>query len=107
MYTRSFPQNGTLPPEDYRGTALGDVHNDCEETKDEAVSAQPKGGVLGGLFDKLPFLSGGVRLPFFEGGSFKLGVEELLIIATAALLFFSEGGDKECAIILILLLFVG
>ena len=35
-----------------------------------------------------------------------IGTEEILIIATAAFLFFSKGGDRECALILLLLLFI-
>ena len=37
----------------------------------------------------------------------KIGTEEILIIATAAFLFFAKEGDKECAIMLLLLLFLG
>lgn len=73
-----------------------------------AVSAGAKEG--GGIFANIPFLSG-----LFEGGKFpflssvkppKFGLEEILIIGAALLMFFSKNGDKECAVILILLLFV-
>ena len=36
----------------------------------------------------------------------KIGSEEILIAATALFLLFSKSGDKECAIMLIFLLFV-
>ncbi len=71
------------------------------ETKDESVGAfSLLGGSLGNLF-------GGVRLPFLSSIKIpKIGTEEILILAVAAYLLFSKDGDKECAIILLLLLFV-
>ena len=71
------------------------------EEKDESVGAfslfgSSFGNVFGGL--KLPFL-GSLKMP-------KIGTEEILILIAAAYLLFSKDGDKECAIILILLLFV-
>ena len=71
------------------------------EEKEESVGAFSfLGGSLGGLFNgaKLPFL-GSLKMP-------KIGTEEILILAAAAYLLFSKDGDRECAIILILLLFV-
>ena len=76
---------------------------DSEEEKSEETSAgifsflkgHPFGGFIG---DKLSFL------PRLE--NFKLGTEELLIGAIALFLLFSRDGDKECAIILLLALFV-
>lgn len=52
---------------------------------------------------------------FFSKGSLnsikdsfkKIGTEELLILALAAFLFFSRDGDRECALMLLALLFVG
>ena len=68
-----------------------------EEPRTESVGAfSSLGGVLGGF--KLPFF-GEIKMP-------KIGTEEILILIAAAYLFFSKDGDKECAIILILLLFV-
>ena len=40
--------------------------------------------------------------PFHDG----IGIEELLILGIAAFLLFSSSGDKECAIMLLALLFV-
>ena len=71
------------------------------EGKEESVGAFSfLGGSLGNLFNgvKLPFL-GSLKMP-------KIGTEEILILVAAAYLLFSKDGDKECAVILILLLFV-
>ncbi len=71
-----------------------------EEKESESVFSLFGKGSLGNVFGgiKLPFI-GSIKMP-------KIGTEELLILAAAAYLFFSKDGDKECAIILILLLFV-
>ncbi len=111
MYSRTFLKNDEmLPvPEGYGGTALtGDVHTENEEAEEEVkeVSASPREG---GIFSRiLPYLGG-----FFKKdggcsplGDFRIGREEILIIATAAFLFFSEDGDRECAILLLILLFI-
>ena len=124
MYSRSFynEKDGNLnPPENYDGNAFkdrgGELSGGGEPTGEKAVEAsgtitekeeKAKGGIsslfsssiFSGLFPsgKIPFLSS-LSLP-------KIGTEEILIIAAAAYLFFSKDGDKECAIMLILLLFV-
>ena len=36
----------------------------------------------------------------------KIGAEEILLLTLAAFLFFSKHGDKECAAILLLLIFI-
>ena len=36
----------------------------------------------------------------------KIGTEEILIIGLAIFLFLSRDGDKECAVLLLLLLFI-
>jgi len=46
------------------------------------------------------------NLPFIKNGKFDIGTEEILIVAVALFLLFSKSGDKECAIMLLLLLFV-
>ena len=74
---------------------------DKGEKKEESVGAFSfLGTPLGSLFGsvKLPFL-GSLKMP-------KIGTEEILILVAAAYLFFSKDGDKECALILILILFV-
>ena len=124
MYTRSYPdkEGGIYIPESYGGTALReserDLHNEPQtpanqegeeknETIDTPVFSLKEDGLLRGVLKKLPFVS--VFGDLFENGKFglqSLGTEEILIIAAAAFLFFSKEGDKECAIMLILLLFI-
>lgn len=124
MYSRSFyPTEGSSPPENYSGTAFSEpaplfdpplpdsspdepalsnsVTENFEEGKEKSEPA--------GLFN-IPLLSGLLRGSGL-GGTFsdlfsKIGIEEILIIAVAAFLFFSKDGDTECAILLLLLLFV-
>lgn len=114
MYSRSYydEAGGAVNlPENYVGTAFSDTlppEPRGEEYKSESESAQcvaaNAGGnepsILTGLFGgiKSPLL-GNLRLP-------EIGLEEILIIATAAFLFFSKDGDRECAIMLLLLLLV-
>ncbi len=135
MYTRSYTEenSGILIPESYGGTALRDSgfseSEDVEEKMSEYqepiqrestppredsdsvhTSGVPKSegdSVLGSLFSKLPI--GNIFGNIFGNGKFSLqniGIEEILILATAAFLFFSKEGDKECAIMLMLLLFI-
>ncbi len=115
MYTRNFgngEDEGIMIPEKYSGIAFGESREGGIEEeklqKSESVmcekDAVKKESLLHGFgkyFPKGIFDS----LPFFKGG-FKLGTEEILIIAVAAFLFFSKDGDKECALILLMLLFI-
>ena len=130
MYTRSYndERSEIVIPESYGGTSLFDAKisddsqktqniqaaepekNPWEKSEDVHTSATPKEH----SYDKdESFLS---KLPFsdflsniFKKDKFSLqniGKEEILIIATAAFLFFSKDGDRECAIMLLLLLFL-
>ena len=126
MYTRSYPEkeSGIYIPESYGGTALRDRadkecnakeqyeeqsttrEESCNTPAEDSESIQTSGGIYG-LFNKLPITSLFGNL--FSNEKFSLqriGTEEILIIAAAAFLFFSKEGDKECAIMLILLLFI-
>lgn len=115
MYSRSYypDSNERLSiPENYDGTALieSTQHNSEEltvdsanisDTAEESVSAAQNLGkipILSSLFANSG-LNFGLKMP-------KIGVEEILIIATAAFLFFSKDGDRECAIMLALLLLI-
>ena len=116
MYSRTYPDENTptFIPESYGGTALGrnesDYIEDKEEIKEEVYEETSAKGKDGGFlsFGSLPSFLTNI-FPSLRGGKlFKnFGTEELLIIGAALLLFFSKEGDKECAILLILLLFVG
>ena len=111
MYSRSYNDStGALSiPPGYSGTAISEcADTPAPDTDTEAVNTSA--GVLGdmGVFSRIfPFLKSKIPLSgsgIFEG--FTLGKEEILIIATALFLFFSEDGDRECAILLLILLFV-
>ena len=111
MYQRTYPEGYSIP-ENYSGIALDEcassptqtvdeVHSDpcpvCEETPC-SVGAKKRSPLLEkalSLWGRLPF-----HPPRFEG-------EDLLILGIAALLFFSKDGDKECALLLLILLFIG
>ena len=125
MYTRTYNDDigEIIIPERYGGTSFGhteekkedgmrqesngknpwennDIHTPSAQNNEEAEEAsatpisQPLTAIFSGLF-KGDFLS-----------LKKIGKEELIIIATATFLLFSKEGDKECAIMLILLLFL-
>ena len=85
---------------------------EADESHDTEASARPEkenSGTLSSVFKRLPFSNlfpaklGGI----FKGGGFKIGGEELLIIALSLFLLFSKDGDKECALMLLGLLFIG
>ena len=123
MYTRSYNDaiGDIIIPDKYGGTsfvqsgsaeerieAREPTHNPWEtrevptaqdeECKTAETSDTPTRGGLGSVFSGL-FKSEIFTMP-------KIGREELLIIATAAFLLFSKEGDKECAIMLLLLIFI-
>ena len=131
MYTRPYNDagHGIVIPESYGGTLLRENDrlvekeeitgseaedssgkNPWEEDKkeDKDVHKSEETVETFSFLSKLPF--GNLLQKFGLNGNFglhKLGKEEILIIATAAFLFFSKDGDKECAIMLLLLLFLG
>lgn len=124
-YSRSFYNDQTEKislPKNYDGTAFSESPDITESHPNEEASEPhnldlpasanlTEGGVssaslignipfLSGLFNKEGILGGlGLKMP-------RIGNEEILILATAAFLFFSKGGDRECALILLLLLFI-
>ena len=118
MYSRSdYADEATRVslPENYDGTAFMErVPEEITEVafiepeKEKIVEASSQNDGLVGGFGKIPILSS----LFGQGtglGSLKMpsiGVEEILILATAAFLFFSKDGDKESALILLLLLLI-
>lgn len=111
MYSRSYDsteEREVSIPLHYDGVAFGDVSTAAEEDRaeDEDVKASAPPAERGfGL--NLPFLKGilspaalgGVRMP-------KIGKEEIILLTAAAFLFFTNSGDKECAIMLLLLVFL-
>lgn len=115
MYSRSYyadDASRVALPENYDGTAFMEREPEeveevafVEQAEEKAVEASRHNDGFSGGPLKIPLLSGlfgtdgGLKLP-------TIGVEEILILATAAFLFFSKDGDKESAIILLLLLLI-
>ena len=119
MYQRTYADGYTVP-ENYRGIAVEEprdfesenappeiqaVHSEpfyececeCEASCEPSKKRRslPFLDKMEGFLHKLPF-----HLPRFEG-------EDFLLIGAALLLLFSKSGDKECALILLALLFIG
>lgn len=107
MYSRSYYPEDTHPslPDGYDGVAfserIDDVIADPPQVEhNEAVPTSGGTSILSGLFGKGSLFGiEGLKMP-------KIGTEEILIIATAAFLLFSKNGDRECALILLFLLFI-
>ena len=127
MYTRSyFPEEERINvPDNYDGSAFGGEGMDTGLTNVQPSVAEPKvsprdvptfaeeavaseevheekaesAGTFGSI---LPSGLGNL----FKFDKLKIGSEEILLIGIALFLLFSKDGDKECAIMLILLLFV-
>ena len=124
MYTRSYfneTDQAPRPPENYDGNAFKEEAPRQTEEKTEGKTAEVNAGAqvsenskargaspLGGLFTAgISSLFGGRGIPILSSLSLpKIGTEEIILIAAAAYLFFSKDGDRECAILLLLLLFV-
>ena len=112
IYTRSYgigEESLRLPPENYDGTAFSDRERreDCPSAEAEPASA-PCHGHTGHGGCQSPF-----RIPLlgnlFGGGDgflSSISTEELLIIGLALFLLLSKDGDMECALMLLLLLFI-
>ena len=130
MYTREYNDDGRriVIPESYGGTLLRDppvdegarAHADKatekvdknpwerEENSTEDLHKSDESVETFSFISKLPL--GSFLSDIFKKANFslqKIGTEEILIIATSAFLFFIKDGDKECAIMLLLLLFLG
>lgn len=101
MYARSYKDGeiSALPPH-YDGVAFGDSPPEVGSAT-EPLTVQTSAQGEAGLFSKLlgSDLFGGIKMP-------KIGTEEILLIAAAAFLFFSADGDKECAILILILVFL-
>jgi hypothetical protein len=132
MYSRSYSSDDTALriPEGYDGTALMQKNtqeaydtkksdHECHEPNDpppdhsEPTFSKCDGCCCDndctsekkGFFERM--LSGVMPKSFSIKGFFnKIGLEELLIIGVALFLFFSHDSDKECALMLLVLLFI-
>ena len=102
MYTRSYSEECSLPfPEGYAGTMLEVEAPKEERNEPHATEPPPAPGWLSGLFG-----GPGALLRPLGIKDLKIGTEELMIAAVALFLLFSKNGDKECAIMLLLTLFI-
>ena len=126
MYTRSYfnEEESVSVPENYDGNAFREsTQSESPENSDSAECAAFKpdapsekseeAGRFSSLFGRLPFGSmfkDGTLLgslgSVFNFSSVKFGAEEILLCALAAYLFLSKDGDRECAIMLLLLVFI-
>ena len=109
MYTRDFSyenEGGINIPEKYSGTAFENEAR-YEEVHKGGESSEPVGNMLSSFSKLIPkkLFSTDV-FKSIKGGFESFGTEELLIIAIALFLLFSKDGDRECAIMLLLVLFI-
>ncbi len=130
MYMRNYCQDREeeiLVPENYDGNAFrtnaanesppsffeqnkidlsaDESNKKVDEAKDTMSYAKNERSFLGALKSFIPeglFSRNG----FLKNALLDIGTEEILIIGIALFLFFSKDCDKECALILIFLLFV-
>ena len=130
MYTRSYSDDGhgIIIPESYGGTLLREDERvisedpsgtqaqtdevtknpwESEKKKEKQIHKEDESVGTFSPLSKIPFAN---YLPnIFKNVNLslqKIGTEEILLIATAAFLFFTKNGDKECAVMLLLLLFL-
>ena len=125
MYTRTyFTGSDKLSiPENYDGNAFREsaaadsaASLDSQSSDNTVLEKEnenhDKASAVSSFFERLPFKNFFSVLPkksFFNGEEklFKnFGYEELLIALLTLYMFFSKEGDKECAVMLLLLLFV-
>ena len=127
MYTRSYFQDDEKIsiPENYDGNAFREDSeakmNESEkqrnaftqvnnESSEECFFNERKDngglGFIQSFLHRLQPSSVFEKFDFFRGGRFDFGSEEILIFGIALFLFFSEGKDIECALMLLLLLFI-
>ena len=104
MYRATYPggEFESQLPSDYSGTAFREPETVFEEARERAAEEVPASASPSGLSSLF-----GIRLPQLK--DFKLsniGLEEILLLGVALILFFSKDGDKECAVMLVLLLFI-
>ncbi len=114
MYTGNYfsKEKEISVPLDYSGSAFTEENTADSPSMNDDAEATMAGVRSGGIFEAITsiFPIGRILPDGMKNAlhleKFKIGTEELLIIALALFLFLSKEGDKECAIILFLLLFV-
>ena len=112
MYTRSYADNEISIPEKYGGTVLEDIEkarggenysNEFEENAKREPSSVTDLPILRDILNWVGISGGKTGI---EGLIPKIGYEEMLIIGLATLLFFCSNPDRECAMILLALIFI-
>lgn len=117
MYTRNYAstnEDGLVIPEQYSGVAFSDsgqekecLHNEECERESPTKSGGETESVFSSLTRFLPTkLFGNGKLSLLKNGFSSFDTEDILLLVIAAFLFFSKDGDRECAIMLILILFM-
>jgi hypothetical protein len=116
MYTRSYTDNEIKIPEKYCGTALEEMEIvRCENGSSSECSAQHPAHTSDKSCEKKEFsIFNDLMSRFglfdsdkgFQGLLSSIGYEEILIIGLAILLFFCSNPDRECALILLALVFI-
>ena len=124
MYTRTYfsDENKVDIPENYDGTAFREkedafvpsesndaLNSENTDASEETVSRS----IFSPILERLPLRRLGNFLPLLQKKDsspkkqdIPFGAEEALICIIALYMFFSKEGDKECAIMLIFLLFI-
>ena len=115
MYTGNYfsKEKEITVPLNYSGSTFsGDDTASTQSVMNDGTEETMAGAKDGGIFEAISsifpigrILPVGIRSALHLE-NFRIGTEELLIIALALFLFLSREGDKECAIILFLLLFI-
>ena len=116
MYTRSYTDTELRIPEKYGGTALDEIEKACAENKpsveclahththhEEVQGTKCEGFSLKDFWNRFTLGECGKG---FKGILDGIGCEEILIIGLAILLFFCSNPDRECALILLALVFI-
>ena len=121
MYTRTyFTEDKSVDiPENYNGNAFRDEVAEEKETENESEaffkSEEEKEAIFARMKKKNPFAAIIEKTPLSnifrslresEKRAIRFSTEEILITTIALYMFFSKDGDKECALMLLFLLFI-
>lgn len=108
MYTRNFSRDdeGISIPQNYDGTSLLYDGSQREEKSEECPKIEENKEYTPSWLDKIGIKSYFPRLDEIFKKGFKLGTEEIIIIALIVFLIFSKSADIESILILIALLFI-
>ena len=112
MYTRSYADHEISIPEKYGGTMLEEIEkakaceahsNDHQENIKHDPISTTEFPILRDILNWVGISGGKTGIEWLIP---KIGYEEMLIIGLATLLFFCSNPDRECAMILLALIFI-